>query len=366
MNRRKQSLRYFQSLLALKLFSRRAARVSQLRAQRLLNLQRHHARVTMFEDTKYAEEYIQGVLSGRPENLHCLTTLTKEQLISLDEWLTTHGSLISSKTTSTMLKVFIFLFICGKGASLRDTRSYFRRYISIISDAFHDVLDAMQLLYAAYVRLPDGPQPPHSRVANNPKMFAFKDCIGAIDSTYIYANIKGADRSRTGAEVWRNRKGFSSQNVLAIAGFSMNFLMIHDGWEGSAHDATVLKDAQAKGPISLLPDKYLVADAGYSEKTGYGGLVLSPYMAVRYHLKEWAHAKDRLQKKEELFNLRHAQLRGVVERIFGAFKNRFHIFDKPRDGYSLETQVAIVTPWLGYTTLSIVSRMLTFERSGRL
>jgi hypothetical protein len=118
---------------------------------------------------KYAEEYIQGVLSGHPENLRCLTRLTKEQLISLDEWLTTHGSLTSSKTTSTMFEGHYLPVHMWQRSILRDTRSHFRRSTSIISDAFHDVLDAMQLLYAAYVRLPDNPQPPHSRVADDPR-----------------------------------------------------------------------------------------------------------------------------------------------------------------------------------------------------
>ncbi len=94
--------------------------------------------------------------------------------------------------------------------------------------------------------------------------------------------------------------------------------------------------------MNLPEGKYLVADVSYSERSGYGGLVLAPYASTRYHLQEWAHASQKPQNKEELFNLRHAQLRNVVERIFGVFKNRFHIFDKARNGYSMETQVKLV------------------------
>jgi DDE superfamily endonuclease len=44
---------------------------------------------------------------------------------------------------------------------------------------------------------------------------------------------------------------------------------------------------------------------------------------------------------EELFNLRHAQLRNVIERIFGVMKKRFQILVTMRD-YEYATQVEIV------------------------
>lgn len=48
-----------------------------------------------------------------------------------------------------------------------------------------------------------------------------------------------------------------------------------------------------------------------------------------------------VQTKEELFNLRHAQLRNVIERIFGVMKKRFPILVHVRQ-YSLPVQVDIV------------------------
>lgn len=50
----------------------------------------------------------------------------------------------------------------------------------------------------------------------------------------------------------------------------------------------------------------------------------------------------RPKNPEELFNLRHAQLRNVIERIFGVFKNRFMVLvSKP--AYSLKTQAKLVS-----------------------
>jgi hypothetical protein len=43
---------------------------------------------------------------------------------------------------------------------------------------------------------------------------------------------------------YRNRKGTLSQNILAVCDFNMRFVYILARWEGSAHDAQVLSDAQ--------------------------------------------------------------------------------------------------------------------------
>jgi hypothetical protein len=49
---------------------------------------------------------------------------------------------------------------------------------------------------------------------------------------------------------------------------------------------------------------------------------------------------NRPQNKEELYNLRHASARNVVERIFGVTKNRFNILEQsPR--YAMSVQVCI-------------------------
>jgi len=44
--------------------------------------------------------------------------------------------------------------------------------------------------------------------------------------------------------------------------------------------------------------------------------------------------------KEEIFNLRHAQARNIIERIFGVLKNRFRIL-LIGPGYSVEVQAKI-------------------------
>ena len=60
-----------------------------------------------------------------------------------------------------------------------------------------------------------------------------------MDGTYVPC-IVGAGLQTA----FRNRKGFTSQNVLAIVDFDMKFTYLVAGWEGLVHDARVLRDAQ--------------------------------------------------------------------------------------------------------------------------
>lgn len=61
-----------------------------------------------------------------------------------------------------------------------------------------------------------------------------------------------------------------------------------------------------------------------------------------YHLREQALAAERPQNPKELFNLRHASLRNIVERTFGVLKGRFVILQKAPRQYSIRTQIQLV------------------------
>lgn len=45
---------------------------------------------------------------------------------------------------------------------------------------------------------------------------------------------------------FRGRKSYPSQNVLAVVDFDLRFTYVLAGWEGSAHDSLVLKDALSR------------------------------------------------------------------------------------------------------------------------
>jgi hypothetical protein len=73
---------------------------------------------------------------------------------------------------------------------------------------------------------------------------------------------------------------------------------------------------------------------------------MSPYRGVRYHLKEQRQADLRPNTAKELFNLRHASLRNVVERIFGVVKRKFKILGSVAE-YSINSQIHLVLGLIG-------------------
>lgn len=175
---------------------------------------------------------------------------------------------------------------------------------------------------------------PHE-IRESPKLFPFfKDAVGAIDGTLIPANPSAERRAR-----FRDRKGNITQNVLSACSFDMRFTYVLSGWEGSAPDSQVYEDAIFRKGLHLPPGKYFLGDAGFPGRIG----LLVPYRGVRYHLREFAVAlNSRPSNYKELFNLRHSQLRNVIERAFGVLKKRFRIIKENND-YSTRTQAMLMT-----------------------
>nr|GMC64386.1 protein ALP1-like [Ipomoea batatas] len=73
---------------------------------------------------------------------------------------------------------------------------------------------------------------------------------------------------------------------------------------------------------------------------------LAPYRGVRYHLQDFVGQGRDPENDVELFNLRHASLRNVIERIFGIFKSRFTIF-KSAPPFPYKTQAELVLACAG-------------------
>ncbi|CAL2252794.1 unnamed protein product [Prunus armeniaca] len=114
--------------------------------------------------------------------------------------------------------------------------------------------------------------------------------------------VRGRDVSS-----YRNRHEKISQNVLAACNFDLEFMYVLNGWEGSTHDSKLLNDALSRRNGLKVPQ---------------------------------GHGNDP-QNENELFNLRHASLRNVIERIFGIFKSRFTIF-KSAPPFPFKTQAELV------------------------
>jgi hypothetical protein len=187
-------------------------------------------------------------------------------------------------------------------------------------------------LAPVYIKKNTEPIPPE--ISSSSKFFPFfKNAIGALDGSHIPISVKASDQGR-----YRNRKKFISQNVLGVCNFDLTYSFVVAGWEGSATDSRVLHETIAKRDLIIPDGKFYLGDAGYGLSSG----VVTPYRGVRYHLKEWGKGNMKPQNKKELFNLRHAQLRNVVERIFGVTKKRFPILDRYTENWSIETQTRMI------------------------
>ncbi|KAI7953565.1 hypothetical protein MJO28_006112 [Puccinia striiformis f. sp. tritici] len=266
---------------------------------------------------------------ARPELFREATSLERSTFDALVTELTSKGILKDGRSVMVEEQVLIFLDIIVHNNSMREVALKFRRGLFTVQRYFHQVLEALVSLYPRYVNLT--PKEDRSERLDDPKYHAFRNCLGALDGVLIPITLPMVQQ-----QSFRNRKGFIAQNVLAVVNFDMEFLYVLAGWEGSAHDSRVIADAFTK--VFSIPDgKYYLADAGYGIQLG----LITPFRAVRYHLKEQATCGLKPANPKELFNLCHASLRNVVERIFGCLKAKFKILTSPSE-HNIHSQVQLI------------------------
>ncbi|KAL0459107.1 UNVERIFIED_CONTAM: hypothetical protein Slati_0537900 [Sesamum latifolium] len=193
-----------------------------------------------------------------------------------------------------------------------------------VSQHFHHVLIAVLRLHSLLLAKP---------VPISADSSCWKWGVWELDGTYIDVRVSAEDRAR-----YRTRKGSVSVNVLGVCDSEMRFIYVLVGWEGSAADRRVLRDAVSRPNGLKIPrgNSYLV-DSGYSKGEGF----LSPYRGVRYHLKEYDTGRNSPQNHEEFFNMKHASARNVIERTFGLLKARWAILRSPAF-YSIKIQNRII------------------------
>ena len=201
------------------------------------------------------------------------------------------GKLCASKHVDVDEQVGMFLWTVVKAASNREVQERFQRSGDTVSRHFHQVLKAITFLIPEWIMLPIKPITIADTVSSNSKFYPyFNDCIGALDGTHIAAKV-----SEEVAPAYRNRKGWISQNVLACCELdNLLFTYVLAGWEGSAHDGSVLEAAFDTG-FHIPAGKFYLADAGYALTPW----CITPYRGVRYHLREWEKSNLRYQCKLE-------------------------------------------------------------------
>ena len=265
------------------------------------------------------------------------TRLELDEFVILWEQCEEFG-LKSSGVCPSGVKLLVFLHIITSDVSYLMVRELFQYSPRTITRIFHEVL---RILSGPFYRAMVKPSTAEvqDKVRSNKRFFPyFRNCVGAVDGTHIPIAVSHQNDAHV---PWRNRKGHVTQNVLGVVDFDLNFRYVLAGWEGSAHDSLVIRNAVERGFRAPEQGKYYLGDAGY---TSLDGLLLVPYQKVRYHLREWRASGLRPETPEELFNHRHSCCRNAVERGFGVLKRRFAILRNStgRQGFSIKTQVRIV------------------------
>ena len=148
--------------------------------------------------------------------------------------LETFGGLKRSKNMEIDEQVAMFLHVLAHNVKNRVIISRFRRSGETISRHFSRVCNATIRLHTRLLKKPE-PVPANSI---DQRWKWFKNCLGALDGTYIKCLVPLDERPR-----YRTRKNDIATNVLGVCSQDMQFIYVLPGWEGSAADGRVLRDA---------------------------------------------------------------------------------------------------------------------------
>lgn len=296
------------------------------------------------------------VLRMLSDPTYCFTMfrMTNPLFHQLHDLLVTSYGLTSTSKSSSIEALGMFLWILGTPQPVRQPQAIFGRSLDTVHRNFAKVLHCMVKLAVDIIK----PVDPEFRTIparlQQPRFSPyFNNCIGAIDGTHIEVTVPNDKVVQH-----LNRKGKTSQNVLAVCDFDMRFTFVLAGWPGSVHDMRVFNDATTtytdkfphpppgngimmllKLPMILLQlqpmneatelirvtnvihaGKYYLVDSGYPNRPGY----LAPYKGTKYHLPEFRQCPMPRGIKET-FNFAHSSLRNVVERSFGVLKEKWRM-----------------------------------------
>ena len=141
-----------------------------------------------------------------------------------------------------------FLHIVGNDMRNTMVSFIYGRAKSTTSRCFHKVLRAVVALETYYIQQPKGDVVP-KEIQEKKRFYPyFKNCVGAIDGTHVRVKVPNRDAPR-----YRGRKGYPTINVLAACSFDLKFTYVLTGWEGTASDSRIVKDALKRDDKLLIP-----------------------------------------------------------------------------------------------------------------
>ncbi|CAO2817624.1 unnamed protein product [Amaranthus hypochondriacus] len=163
----------------------------------------------------------------------------------------------------------IFLNILGHDQNQRLIVRYLRRSKETITRNFRQILSCVLRLHNILLKTPE----PILEDSNDERWKWFKNCLGALDGTFINLKVREVDKPR-----YRTRKGDITTNVFAACSVDIEFTYVLPGREGSAADSRILKDALLRThPIRIPHGTFYLVDVGYTNGEGF----FAPYRGQR-------------------------------------------------------------------------------------
>nr|XP_027118694.1 protein ALP1-like [Coffea arabica] len=248
----------------------------------------------------------------RESDAYCISELRMDRRTFgiLCEMIRDTGGLKATRNMSIEEIVAMFVYVLAHHKKSRTICGLFWRSRETVSRQFNLCLLAVLKLHTILLKKPE----PITEDCTDERWKCFKNCLGALDGTLIDVTPPTEQKSR-----YRTRKGSIATNVLGVCSPNMQFIYVLPGWEGSAHDGRVLRNAISRPNGFRVPQGcYYLVDAGYCNADGF----LAPYRGQRYHLNEFNGYRP--QRPDEYFNMKHSKARNIIERCFGLLKGRFH------------------------------------------
>ncbi|KAG6506396.1 hypothetical protein ZIOFF_031719 [Zingiber officinale] len=175
------------------------------------------------------------------------------------------GGLKDTRNASVDEIVAFFIYVLAHHKKNRTISLLFHRSQETVSRHFNLCLHAILKLHHILLQTPE----PISENCEDDRWKPFKGCLGALDGTFIPVTPPKEEKQR-----YRTRKGGIATNVLGVCSPNMQFIYVLPGWEGSAHDGRILRDAISRPTGLKVPQGcYYLVDAGYCNSSGF----LAPY-----------------------------------------------------------------------------------------
>ncbi|XP_061359901.1 uncharacterized protein LOC133303945 [Gastrolobium bilobum] len=202
-------------------------------------------RMLILEKERAREKIMKRVTSSEGRKIIRMGPIA---FLDLCAMLEREGGLQSTQRVNIEEQVAKTLYILTHNVRNREVQFWFRRSGETTSRHFHHVLRSIVELEDKYLKQPDGSQIPMEIMGSNQFNPFFKDCVGAIDCTHVRVKVPLNEASK-----YRGRKDFPTQNVLAACSFDLRFTYVLPGWEGTASDSRILKDALRRTDKLRIP-----------------------------------------------------------------------------------------------------------------